>query len=43
MIGLNDVVQIFDLSMDRILRAFALGFERGDGRTVGESLVGIDF
>ena len=42
MVGLNDVVQILDLSMQRRLRAFVFLLQFGQSRSVGWRLAGVD-
>ena len=40
-VGLNDVVEVLHLPVPRLVRAFALGFQLFDGRSVGRGLVGV--
>lgn len=42
MIGFNNVVQVFDLSMHRHRRAYAFLFQGGNGGAIGWRLIGID-
>lgn len=42
MIGLNDVVQVFDLPVLQCLWAFALVFQLGDRYTIGRRPVGVN-
>ena len=42
MVGLDDVVQVLDLSMQRLLRAPALLLQLGQGSAIGRRLVGVD-
>ena len=42
MIGLDDIVQIFNLSMHRFRRAFAFGLQLGNRDTVGRRFVRVE-
>jgi hypothetical protein len=41
-VGLNDVVQVFDLTMNSVVGAFTFLFQLGEGRGVGRRLVSVD-
>ena len=42
MVGLNDIVQILDLSIHRLFGAFAFRLQFRDGNGVGRCLVRVD-
>ena len=42
MIRLNDIVSVLDLSMHRIVRTFAFGFQLCESESVGRRLVRVD-
>jgi hypothetical protein len=41
-VGLDDVVQILDLAVLRVLRALAFGLQLGESGGVGRRFVGVD-
>lgn len=42
MVGLDEVVEIFDLTVNGVGRIFALGFECVDGYPIGCGFIGVD-